>query len=141
MARGVAGVMAQTARELLTPETVVVPVPLHWRRLAMRQYNQAALLAREVAHKTGHLCIPDALVRTGRHDSLDGLGRAERFAALEGAISANPSRAALIQGKPVLIVDDVMTSGATFAACTQALKTSQVREVSVLTLARVAQAP
>ena len=141
MARGVAGLLAQAARELLHPDTVVVPVPLHWRRLAMRQYNQAALLAQELSRKTGLTCIPDALTRSGRHESLDGLGRADRFAALQGAIRVSPGRAAQVADRPVLLVDDVMTSGATCAACTQALYSSQVREVSVVTLARVAHSP
>lgn len=139
IARGVPALMARAAGDVLHEDTVLVPVPLHWRRLAKRQYNQAALLAQQVSHRTGNICVPDALLRSGRHDSLDGLARAERFAALSGAISVNPARAPLLRDRPVLLIDDVMTSGATFAACTQALYTSQVREVSVLALARVAQ--
>lgn len=141
IARGMAPLMGMAARDLIQPDTVVVPVPLHWRRMFRRRYNQAALLAQGLARHRGLPCIPDALSRHGRHESLDGLGRAERFAALSGAIAVHSQRAAKIAGRHVLLVDDVMTSGATLSACTAALLASQVREVSVVTLARVAQTP
>ncbi|NVO22249.1 ComF family protein [Donghicola mangrovi] len=141
IARGMAPLMGMAARAMIQPDTVVVPVPLHWRRMFRRRYNQAALLAQGLARHRHLVCVPDALTRHGRHESLDGLGRAERFEALRGAITVHSQRADRIAGRHVLLVDDVMTSGATLGACTEALLASQVREVSVVTLARVAQTP
>lgn len=131
--------LARAAGPLVQADTVVVPVPLHWTRLLRRRYNQAALLAHAVARAIDRPCAPDALLRTRRTQSLDGHGREARFKVLQGAMAVHPKRGGLIAGKSVLLVDDVMTSGATFAAATEACRAAGATQVCVLVLARVAK--
>ena len=128
--------LARVAGGVIGPETVIVPVPLHWRRLLRRRYNQSALLARALGRETGASVLPDALVRVRPTPSLKGT-RDERFQRLDGAIRAHPRRGGALAGKPVLLIDDVMTSGATFAACTDAAFAAGAASVDVLALARV----
>lgn len=122
---------------LIADADVIVPVPIHWTRLVKRRYNQAALLAHRLARDTGKPVLADGLVRMKRTAMLDGHNRADRFAALSGAISAKPNRVPLFRGRRVLIVDDVMTSGATLAAATEAAHAAGAQQVCILTLARV----
>ncbi|WP_019954272.1 ComF family protein [Yoonia vestfoldensis] len=129
--------MARLARALIHPDTVVVPVPLHWSRLLRRRYNQAGLLAQVIARDLQRPVCVDALLRPRKTAPLEGHSRDARFAALTGQITANPRQKAQIAGKPVLLVDDVMTSGATLAACTEALLQGGATRVSTITLARV----
>jgi predicted amidophosphoribosyltransferase len=131
--------MAEAARPLLTPGMVVVPVPLHWHRLLRRRYNQSAELARAVARTHGLDCCPDGLRRIRRTGTQDGRDRDGRFANLSGALAVPPVRRERIAGRDVLIVDDVMTSGATFAAAAEACHAAGAGSVSVLSLARVAK--
>ncbi len=123
----------------LDPDTLVVPVPLHWMRFLKRRYNQAALLAKEVARLSDLTYLPDALHRTKSTKPLDGHSRDARFAMLDAAINANPKRAAQLEGRRVLLVDDVMTSGATLAAATEACRAAGADHIDVLVLARVAK--
>lgn len=129
--------MAQAAAPLIRPGMVVVPVPLHRWRLWRRRYNQAALLALRLARVAGLAAVPDALVRPRATRPLEGHSREARFAALDGAIRIHPRRADRIRGRPVLLVDDVMTSGATLAAAAAALWAAGAAEVCVQVLARV----
>jgi len=137
LARPAGAWMAQAAAPLLRPGMVAVPVPLHPWRLFRRRYNQAALLSARLAQVAGLGHLPDALLRIRRTRPLEGHSREARFAALDGAIRAHPRRAARIAGRPVLLVDDVMTSGATLAAATAALLAAGADEVFVQVLARV----
>lgn len=139
MARPAGLWMANMMRGQLPADTLVVPVPLHWMRLLKRRYNQSALLAKSVAGNLGLAWCPDALVRVRRTSSLEGMGRQERFETLENAIQPHPRRGALLTGRPVLLIDDVMTSGATLMACTQACLDAGSGPVRVLTLARAAK--
>ena len=118
---------------------LVVPVPLHWLRLLRRKYNQAALLSRALAGVAGLQHCPDALVRKRPTGSQDHKTRDARFANLVGAFAVPKRRQALVRDREVLLVDDVMTSGATFAAATEALMAAGARSVDVLSLARVAK--
>lgn len=118
-------------------EWQVVPVPLHRMRLWSRGFNQAVLLGRELAKLTGARMLVDGLVRRKRTPVLGGLGRKARARALQGAIGANPSRVARLKGAKVLLVDDVLTSGATSEACVSALKRAGAEKVVIACFARV----
>lgn len=119
------------------PDWLVVPVPLHRWRLWSRGFNQSALLARELAALRGCQAVVDGLGRAKRTPPLGGLGKAARARVLSGAIAANPARAALIEGAQILLVDDVLTSGATTDACVRALKRAGAKEVVIACFARV----
>lgn len=138
LAKPLAGWLHAAARPILCPDMLVAPVPLHWLRLIARRYNQAAVLSAALARAAGLEHCPDLLVRRRRTGTQDGRSRTARFAALTGAIVAHPRRACRIRGRHILLVDDVMTSGATFAAAAEACRAAGAAEVSVLALARVA---
>ena len=129
--------MAARGADLAVPGAVVVPVPLHWIRLVQRRYNQAALLARALAAQWGVDCLPDALVRTRRTKPQERMTRDQRIANQAGAIRTSPARAPMLAGRSVILVDDVMTSGATLRAATLAVREAGAAEVSVIVLARV----
>ena len=116
---------------------LVVPVPLHRWRLWSRGFNQSALLARELAAATGAQLLVDGLVRNKRTPSLGGLGRRARSRALSGAIAVNPARANQLASANVLLVDDVLTSGATSDACVSVLKRVGAQKIVVACFARV----
>jgi len=128
--------MSAIAREILDPKMLVIPVPLHWTRLVKRRYNQSALLAEGVAKHLDLSWCPDALQRLIRTQSLDGMGQEDRFTYLKDTIKAHPKRRRRFSGRPVLLIDDVMTSGATLSAATHACLQGGSGPVSVLTLAR-----
>lgn len=139
LARTLAGWMRTAGAAVLVPGSVLVPVPVHWSRLARRRYNQAALLAGALAAQTGLTWLPDSLVRVRRTAMLDGLSRDQRFAALAEVIRPHPRRGRQLQGRRVVLVDDVMTSGATLAACADAARAAGAEDVAVLVAARVAK--
>ena len=121
----------------LEGEWLAVPVPLHRRRLWQRGFNQSALLAGELCKLSGAELLVDGLLRRKPTPVLGGLGRKARARALSGAIAANPRRASRLKGAQVLLIDDVMTSGATSAACVSALKRGGAEKVVVACFARV----
>lgn len=129
--------MARAARPLRRDGMIVAPVPLHWTRFLRRRFNQSALLAQHTARLLTLPHVPDLLTRPRRTAPLEGLGRDQRFARLQDAITATPRHAAALRGRPVLLVDDVMTSGATLAAASEACLRAGASEICVLTLARV----
>ena len=116
---------------------LLVPVPLHRWRLWRRGFNQAALLAREIARIKGMRVEVDALLRIKATPSLGGLGSKARARAMAGAIAVNPKRASLLRGASVMLVDDVLTSGATSHACVAALKRAGAKRVAIACFARV----
>ena len=116
---------------------LLVPVPLHRWRLWQRGFNQAALLAGELAKVGKGEVLVDGLLRRKRTPSLGGLGREARERALAGAIIVHPRRRTRIAGREVVLVDDVFTSGATSRACVAALAEAGARSVSVACFARV----
>jgi ComF family protein len=137
LARPLGDWMARAAAPILAPGIIVAPIPLHWFRLLRRRANQSALLSARVARVAGLDHIPDLLQRTRATPTQDGKGRDARFRNLSDAIRTHPRRITRAVGRHVLLVDDVMTSGATLAAAADALKGAGVAEVSVLVLARV----
>jgi ComF family protein len=120
---------------------LLVPVPLHRWRLWDRGFNQAALLAREIAQAGKGEMLVDGLVRTRRTPSLGGLGRDEREAVLAGAITVPRQRVEAIRGRRVVLVDDVLTSGATTRACVAALIAAGAASVEIACFARVVAGP
>lgn len=139
LAKVAAGWLHRSTQPILRPGMILAPVPLHWFRLIRRRYNQSALLSSHLARLAGLQHCPDLLVRTRRTPTQDGRDRDARFRNLTGAIRANPRRLALLEGREVLLIDDVMTSGATLAASTEACLAAGATRVSVAVLARVAK--
>jgi ComF family protein len=119
---------------------LLVPVPLHRWRLWGRGYNQSALLAREIAKAGKGTLLVDALVRRKRTPSLGGLGREERRRALAGAIALHRGAAEKVRGRHVILVDDVLTSGATSNACVKVLIDAGAASVRVACFALASDA-
>jgi len=128
--------MARAGAELLADVDLVVPVPLHWTRLFARRYNQSALLAAAMARRCGLPVVPDLLRRTRRTPSQGRLSPAARAKNLRGAIAVNRRQATRVPGQRIVLVDDVLTSGATANACARGLKRAGAVTVDVLILAR-----
>ncbi|NRB18262.1 MAG: ComF family protein [Rhodobacteraceae bacterium] len=139
IAKPAAAWMMVAAKPLLENDPLIVPVPLHWTRLLKRRYNQSALLAVQLAKQCQRQCCVDLLHRRKRTESLDGKTREQRFVALGDAVTFNPRHEASLRGRVVLLVDDVMTSGATLTACTDACLRGGAAEVRVVVLARVSK--
>lgn len=139
LARPAARWLHRAAAPMLIPGTLIAPVPLHWLRLIRRRYNQSALVSTALARLSGLDHCPDLLIRTRRTPPQDHKDRDARFRNLTGAIRAHPKRAHRLQGRPILLIDDVMTSGATLAAATEACLAAGATRVSVAVLARVAK--
>ena len=139
LARPAARWMAQAGRDLIHDDMLIAPVPLHWSRMVKRRYNQSALLAQHLARETGLEVCPDLLKRRVRTPVLDGKTAAERADILSDAISPHPGRLHRLQARDVLLVDDVMTSGATLAACARVCLEAGANHIFVLALARVAK--
>ena len=129
--------MARAGAELLRDADLLVPVPLHRLRLFQRKYNQAALLARALARIAGREALLDGLVRLRATASLGTKSASERAAEVADAFTVRPRRADRIRGQRLLLIDDVMTSGATANACAAALLAAGASAVDVLVAARV----
>jgi predicted amidophosphoribosyltransferase len=139
LARPAAGWLLRAAQPMLKPGMLVAPIPLHWLRLLARRYNQAALLSAAVAELASLRHCPDLLVRRRSTGSQEGRDRDGRFRNMHEAISVHKRHQGRIEGRHVLLVDDVMTSGATLAAASEACSAAGASAVSVLVLARVAK--
>ena len=130
--------LARAGSELLAGADIIVPVPLHRWRLWKRRYNQAAILAKHLSHISGKPHRPLVLVRT-RHTPSQGempSPKARRRNVLS-AFKVPPDRRSGLHGRNVLLIDDVLTTGATLDACARALKRAGAARVDVLTVSRV----
>ena len=126
--------MSSAGSEVLAGADLLVPVPLHWTRLFQRRYNQAALLAQAIRSSGGPPVAADWLVRRRRTPAQGHLGPVARERNVRGAFAIRAGRSFV--GKRVVIVDDVLTTGATVEECARVLKRAGAASVSVLTLAR-----
>ncbi|MGM0584899.1 MAG: double zinc ribbon domain-containing protein [Pseudomonadota bacterium] len=138
VARPAATWMIRVGRPLIEGADLIVPVPLHWRRLLSRRFNQAAELARRVARESGAPWAPTLLRRVRATGMQRGLTREERRENLSGAFAVAPRGADRLRGARVLLVDDVYTTGATLSGCAEALRAAGAARVDALCLARVA---
>lgn len=127
--------MARAGKELLEDVDMIMPVPLHRWRLLKRRYNQSALLAGVIGKHTGINVVMDGLVRTKPTPSQGRMNRKQRYKNVKNAFSVRPG--VQVKGQKILLIDDVMTSGATVDACAHRLKVEGASMVNVLTLARV----
>lgn len=135
LARPLGAMMARAGRELLGPDAVLVPVPLHRGRIWRRRFNQSALLAREIAKVSGASLRLDAIERVKATRPQVGLTAAQRAENLTGAFQV-ADRAAL-SGKRVVIVDDVMTTGATLDRLSRLVRRAGAASVDALVFAMV----
>lgn len=129
--------MTRAMEDLPMENLLVAPIPLHWMRLLKRRYNQSALLGQAIARQTGLPICPDLLQRQRRTKPMDGMTKEVRFTSVKGAMRVHPKRRHRIVGRPVLLVDDVMTSGATLSTAADACIDAGSGPVYVVTLARV----
>ncbi len=129
--------LSRTARELIEEADAIAPVPLHPLRLLRRRYNQAAEIARPLAAMTGTPYLPDALVRrraTATQGGKSGSGRKRNVA---GAFEVPSARRGQVEGLRILLIDDVLTTGATAEGCARALKAAGAARVDLAVVARV----
>jgi len=129
--------MARAGLELLAEADALVPVPLHWRRLWARRFNQSALLAKEISRQSGVAVADGALKRIKATAQQVGLSQAERAQNVQGAFRVPAERKAEVAGRRLVLIDDVLTSGATSDACARALLRAGAGSVDVVVFARV----
>jgi ComF family protein len=132
--------MTRAGRELLVDADALVPVPLHWRRLWARRFNQSTALAGVISALTDLPVIHDGLKRVRATPQQVGKSKVERADNVQGAFRVAPEHGSGIFGRRLILVDDVLTSGATADACARALLRAGASHVDVLIFARVVAA-
>lgn len=133
--------MARAGADLLEETDLIMPVPLHRRRLISRRFNQSAMLAEALHKETLIPVLHDGLERVRATQQQVGLTPAKRHKNVMGAFIVRRGLEELFEGRHILLIDDVVTSGATVEACTKALYNAGVAAASVLSLARVPNRP
>jgi ComF family protein len=133
--------MARAGDVLLADADALIPVPLHWRRAWHRRYNQSGALASVIAGQSGVKAKPEWLERARATEQQVGLSRAQRASNVQGAFRVPAERQSELAGMKVVLVDDVLTSGATVDACARALLRAKAAQVDVLIFARVVDSP
>ena len=134
-----ARLMVRAGESLLRDQPVLVPVPMHLWRFLWRRFNQAALLAAEIGRISTRDVLFHALRRVRRTRPQPGLTKAERASNLQGAFRVEGPEALFVQGRHVVLIDDVLTSGATANACARALLKAGAKSVDLLCFACVAR--
>lgn len=129
--------LMQAGAGVLGGGVILAPAPLHRTRLFARRYNQAAMLAIEVARRSNARAEPTLLTRIRATPPQKNLSPEARRRNVAGAVAVRPSMADLVPGARIVLVDDVLTTGATLSACARALKRAGARRVDALVLARV----
>jgi ComF family protein len=129
--------MSAAGHELLSEADLLVPVPLHRWRLLHRRYNQAAILAQQLASLRRIPWAPDALTRVKRTPQQVGLSRSQRRRNMAAAFRVAPAAQPRVDGRNIVLIDDVITTGATVEACARSLKTAGALRVDVLAVAIV----
>ncbi len=137
MAPFIANVMRRAGSELIRDADLIVPLPLHWRRLHVRRFNQSAELAKIICQSEKKPYAPMVLVRKKHTKQQIGLSREARRANVAGAFIVPAQKRVELKGKRVLLIDDVYTSGASVKVATKALLRADARAVDVLTFAKV----
>ncbi len=132
-----ARLMQLAGRDLLSDADLIIPVPLHWTRLLSRRFNQAAILGQNLGLLSGLPMESGILIRRKRTRPQYGLTRSERQVNLQGALRVKEGLSPLIEGKHILLVDDVMTTQSTANAAARALLKAKASQVDILTFARV----
>jgi ComF family protein len=133
--------MARAGRELLDGADMLIPVPLHWRRAWHGRYNQSGALARSIERASGVRLRGDLLQRVRPTEQQVGLSRPQRASNVQGAFKVSADRQSEIAGRRLVLIDDVLTSGATTDACARALLRAKAAQVDVLVFARVVDSP
>src|SRR5579859_2051764 len=133
--------MARAGRELLDGADMLIPVPLHWRRAWHRRYNQSGALGRAIERVSGVKLRGDLLQRIRKTEQQVGLSRPQRASNVQGAFKVPADRQSEVAGRKVILIDDVLTSGATVDACARALLRAKAAQVDVLVFARVVDSP
>lgn len=132
-----APLLVNLGKNFCKPDSILVPIPLHWLRLVNRRYNQSAILANAMSKISGQVCWSDALIRV-RHTPPQGHKSAkDRHQNVAGAFKMNSNYQDKIKDKNIVLVDDVFTTGATLDECSKVLKSTGVASVNILTVARV----
>ena len=141
VARAAAPWLLRAGRDLVAEADLIAPAPLHWTRLARRRFNQSGELVRALARlaERREAAALDLLTRTRRTPSQEGRSRAGRIANVAGAFAVSRRWRGRVAGRRVLLVDDVLTTGATLSACAGALREAGAESVTVLVVARVAR--
>lgn len=132
--------MARAGRELLAGANGLIPVPLHWRRLWARRFNQSAALAGAISGIAGVPVLHGALKRVRATPQQVGLSQAQRALNVQGAFRVPPEGKGAVAGRRLILIDDVLTSGATVDTCARALLRAGAAHVDVLVFARVVAA-
>jgi ComF family protein len=132
--------LSHAGRDVLAEADALVPVPLHWRRRWARRFNQSAMLAAAISAASGVPIASGALKRVKATVQQVGLSRSERATNVQGAFRVPPEGRGAVAGRRLVLVDDVLTSGATVEGCAWALLRAGVANVDVLVFARVADA-
>jgi ComF family protein len=130
--------IGHAGREVLAEADALIPVPLHWRRQWARRFNQSAMLAAAVSAETNVPVAAGALKRVKATAQQVGLSRTERASNIQGAFKVPDSGKAAVAGRRLVLIDDVLTSGATVEGCARALNRAGAANVDVLVFARVA---